>query len=153
MNKLKFSINIAAGTKKIKTTNTFTKVSKLIEAVVVLDGDILKARLTTSPVENSISEFRVFPFTPKSFELRDRKYIFHKNKDKYGHNQVYIRDEINAHIFPGLTSQYNSLVENLLINGYIVKNNDKFYFDYKELVAFREYHERLIKTKKKNNDK
>lgn len=147
-----FAINLASGI-KAKSTKSFTKVSKLMEAVVILDGDILKARLTTSPVEENISEFRVYPFTPNSFVLDDRKYIFHKDKDKYNHNQVYIRDDFRIHLLPGLISNYKSLIEGLLINGYIVKQDGKYYFDYKDLVAFREHHERLIKTKKKNNDK
>lgn len=144
MSSLKFNINIAAGNKTIKTSNKFSKVSNLVEAVIILDGEEFKARLSSTPVEESLSEFRLLPLTPNSFKLQDRKYVFLKNKDKYGHNQVVIRDDFEAHNSPGLDSQFNVFIENMVINGYIVKKDNKYYFDYKNLVALRENGYRII---------
>lgn len=152
MSGLKFKINIAAGLKKTKTNNTFVKVSTKVEAVVILDKGEFKARIISSPVEDTISEYRVLPFTPNSFKLRNRRYVFLKHKDRYGHNQVVIRDADKAYQFPGLDSHYSVFIENIVINGFIVKRDNKYYFDYIDLVAFRENGHRLTKPKIKKKD-
>lgn len=147
MSKLKFNINLAAGTKTIRNSNKFVKASKLLEAIIILDGEEFKARLSSTPVEESLSEFRVLPLTPNSFKLQDKIYVFLKDKDIYGHNQIVIRDKIEAHVSPGLDTQYNVFIENMIINGYIVKKDNRYYFDYKDLVAFRENGHRIIERK------
>ena len=137
-----FAIKAVAVKKVKRESKTVTKVGKKCQAVVIKDDDILKARLITSPIENNkelLNEFPIIPFTSNSFNLKGKTYVFCKNKDEYGHNICIIRDKLIAKLHPGLNSQYYVLRENLLISGYIIKKDNKYYFDYEDLIAFTEY--------------
>lgn len=127
---------------KVSRNKNFIKVDKKCHAVVIKENDELKARITISPVEECEDfipqEYIVLPFTPESLNLKGKKYVFGKEKDKYGHYICFIREHIDSVINPGLNTQYDVLKEHLLISGHIVKKDSKQYFNYEQLVAFSE---------------
>lgn len=136
-----FAIKDVTVNKVKRESKAVTKVGKKCQAVVIKDDDILKARLTTSPVtdsEETLNEFLVLPLTPDSFNLKGKTKVFLKEKDKYGHYVCVIRDELTAKLHPGVDTQFDTLHEGLLISGHVVKKNGKQYFDYEDLVAFTE---------------
>lgn len=136
-----FAIKAVAVNKVKRESKSFTKVGKKCQAVVIKDDDILKARLTTSPVadsEETLNEFLVLPLTPNSFNLKGKTKVFFKEKDKYGHYVCVIRNELTAKLHPGVSTRFDTLHEGLLISGHVVKKDGKQYFDYEDLVAFTE---------------
>lgn len=137
-----FTISATKISKIRRANKTFTRFGKKCHAIVIKDNGALKARLISSPVEEhdvfDISEFKVIPFTPNSFNLKGKTHVFLKRKDKYGHYICIIRNNVIANRHPGLTSQYNALREGLEVAGHIAKQGDDFYFDYENLIAFKE---------------
>ena len=136
-----FAIKAVAVNKVKRESKAVTKVGKKCQAVVIKDNDVLKARLTTSPVAGSketLNEFLVLPLTPNSFNLKGKTKVFLKEKDKYGHYVCVIRDELTAKLHLGVDTQFDTLHEGLLISGHVVKKDGKQYFDYEDLVAFTE---------------
>ena len=131
-----FAIKIASPVKAVKNKSTSGKISRKCLAVVIIEDNVLKARITTSPVEEQ-PEYLVIPFTEDSYDLKGRTHVFLKEKDKYGSICI-IRDIFEANINPGSLSQYDALKEKLLISGYIIRKEGKLYFKYEELVAFTE---------------
>lgn len=135
-----FTINIAKSSKQVnrkKESNTFTRISKRCEALVILDGDALKARITLSPVEETgNTEYLMLPFTERSFNLKGKNAVFLKQRDKYNHRVCILRDSNVANISPGLPEQYDALQEGLKVVGHIVKQNGLHYFDYEEIAAY-----------------
>ena len=135
----KFVINPCIKIKVKRKNNSFTKIGKKCNAVIINHDDELKAKIITSPVEDSVQqEFLVLPLTPDSFNLKGKTYVFAKNKDEYGHYICIIRERINSIINPGLDTQYDALKEGLLISGHIVEKDNKRYFSYENIVAFTE---------------
>lgn len=132
-----FAIKAAFKHKPKKVSTKYVKYGSKCLAVVINDNGILKAKLTTSPVEE-LNEFTVLRFTPDSFKLRGKQYVFAKHKDKYDHIICYIRDEYERNYSPGSNNQFDVLVEGLLIEGHIAKNNGINYFNYENLLAFTE---------------
>lgn len=127
---------------KVSRNKDFIKVGKKCHAVVIKENDELKARITISPVEEYEDfipqEYMVLPFTSESLNLKNKKYVFGKDRDKYGHYICFIREHMDSVINPGLNTQYDVLKEGLLISGHIVKKDNKQYFNYEQLVAFSE---------------
>lgn len=132
-----FGIKIAK-TYKVKKTNSITVVSKKISAVVILENGTYKARITTSPVEGCPTEYRVLPFTPNSLTLKGKTYVFTKNKDKYGKYVCVIRDANKANFSPGIDEQYDIFKPGVVISGRIIKKDGVLYFDYIDLIAYKE---------------
>lgn len=83
-----------------------------------------------------INDKLLLPFTEESLSLRDKERVWLKEKDKYGHDVCIIRDSFKAHTFPGVPTQYNVLKKNLLISGYIVRRDNKMYFEYEDVVKY-----------------
>lgn len=132
---INFTINVAKVNKP--KGNSSKQVSRKCLAVVITDENTIKARIDTSPVEGC-NEFLVLPFTTKSLELKGKTIVFFKDKDKYGHNQCYFRTTTDALINPGTNNQFDALRPGLLISGYIKRIDGKLYFDYEDLVAYKE---------------
>ena len=80
------------------------------------------------------NEQLILPFTKRSLDLKDKIYVFLKEKDKYGHYICIIRNIMTANLSPGLPTQYNTVHENLLLAGYIIRKDGKMYFEYEDLV-------------------
>lgn len=139
MNKpnINFGIKLASKPKIKRNTESYIKIGGKCEAVVIKDNNELKARLTTSPVEDS-NEYLVLPFTPNSLNLKGKTHVFAKYKDEYNHRICIIRDKTSANVNPGVPAQYDVLSENLLISGHIVSKDGKKYFNYEKLIAFSE---------------
>lgn len=144
MLKLNFpTFNIKPIKFKRKTSTVGTKVSrKCYASVITVDGE-LKASVNYSKNDESIpkpytfnNERIILPFTPKSLSLKGKEFIFANNKDEYGHYICIMREQLKSNIDPGNREKYSSLVENLLIAGYIVKLDDKLHFEYVDLIAF-----------------
>ena len=131
-----FGVKLAAPVKTNKENKSSGKVSRRCLAVVICVYEQLRARVNTSPVEDE-PEYITLPFTEDSYNLKGRTHVFLKEKDEHGHICI-IRDILSANRNPGSPSQYDSLKENLLICGYIIRKEGKLYFDYEELVAFTE---------------
>lgn len=130
-----FTINIVSKPKKhITSKNSNSIISRKCLAIVSKIDDEYKAIINYDASSNT--EKIVIPFTKKSLELKNKEYVWLKDKDEYGHNVCIIRDSQKAFLYPGLDTQYNAIRENLLIAGHIVRIDGKMYFEYETLIAF-----------------
>lgn len=115
---------------------------KCLAIVKEIDGEfkaiinIDKKHIYLKEGDELSNEQLVLPFTEKSLDLKDKTYVFLKDKDKYGNYVCIIRDSNTASLFPSLPKQYNTFHENLLIAGHIIRKNGKMYFEYEDLVAY-----------------
>lgn len=126
--------------KVARTTNARKVISKLIKGTCFLDEDnIWKIHIPMSLAEDN-SAMRVLEFTPKSYELRGKEYVFSKTqKGLNGKPICIIRTKEHAITFPGLESQYTPFCENWEYSGYIVKENNKTLFDIYETIGVYGY--------------
>lgn len=136
-----FTIKVASKSKR-ESKSTGSNISRKCLAVVKeIDGEfkavinIDNKHIYLKEGDKLSNEQLVLPFTEKSLDLKDKIYVFLKNKDKYGHYVCVIRDRNTAHFFPGTSIQYNTVHDNLLIAGHIIRKNGKMYFEYEDLVA------------------
>lgn len=139
---LVFTINIASKSKH-GSKPTGSNISRKCYAVVKeIDGEfkavinINKQHIRLKQGDELSSEQLILPFTKRSLDLKDKIYVFLKEKDKYGHYICVIRNPMTANLFPGLPIQYNAVHENLLLAGHIIRKNGKMYFEYEDLVAY-----------------
>lgn len=137
-----FTINIASKSKH-GSKPICSNISRKCYAVVKeIDGEfkavinINKQHIRLKKGDELSSEQLILPFTERSLDLKNKIYVFLKEKDKYGHYVCVIRDTITANLFPGLPTQYNAVHENLLLAGHIIRKNGKMYFEYEDLVAY-----------------
>lgn len=137
-----FAIKAVKATHTKRVSKSFVKVGRKCQAVVINDNSVLKARLVSSPVEGEeykeLTNLRVVPFTDKSFELKGKTFVFRKRKDKLNHYICEINSSNFSKSHPGLDEHYTALREGLLLSGHIMKRDNRFYFNYEELVAFTE---------------
>lgn len=131
--------------KHSRASTAFIRIGRKCQAVVIRDDDILKARLVTSPVEESDApiEFHILPLTPNSFSLTGKLYVFFKERDEYNHLVCIIRNPYKASLDPNLNPNFVTLHEGLLITGYVVSRDKKRYFEYKDVIAFSENGEHI----------
>lgn len=136
-----FTINIAKPVKVKRESKSYTVVGAKCTAIVIKDGDTLKARLDSSPVKEEDApqtNFTVLSFTPDSFDLKGKTTIFAKHRDKYGHRIMIIRDYYKTLLSPGVKGTYDVLQEGLKIEGHIVTKSGIKYFRYENLLAATE---------------
>lgn len=135
LNTHNFTINVASKSKH-KSKETFTKISRKCLAVVKeIDGKF-KAIITLNKDDKLGTEQLVLPFTDKSLDLKNKQYIFLKEKDKYNNYVCIIRDNKNKHLNSGNPNIHTTIHNNLLIAGYIVRKEGKMYFDYEDLISY-----------------
>lgn len=154
-----FTINIASKPKH-GSKPTGNNISRKCYAVVKeIDGEFKavinmdKQHIRFKKGDELSNEQLILPFTKRSLDLKDKIYVFLKEKDKYGHYVCVIRDTTTANLFPGLPTQYNAVHENLLLAGHIIRKNDKMYFEYEDLVAHHYLSESYICDVKVDNTK
>lgn len=128
-----FTINISKNRQKPKTDKP-TIISRLCLAEVIIENNRFKAKINL--LKEKEEYIIILPFTLQSRDLKNKKYIFSKYKDKLGKQICIIRDEIKSNINPNVNSQYTALKEKIVIAGNIVKINGEMYFDYKSFVSF-----------------
>lgn len=118
--------------KKVKNTSIRpANASRLCAGVVVVIDGEYRIKIYTK-YDEDFDESIIIPFTEESFNLKGRKRVFSKHKDKYGHNILYIRDK-NESIGKPLSSDiYTSVVEREVCTGYILRRNGALYFDLRE---------------------
>lgn len=133
------NLNIAKPKPKVKKkAETNKQISRLCLATIIKDEDgTFKAKVSLLNNECN-SDILAIPLTEQSLRLRGKTHVFY-NKD-LGLNKptLIIRDEINCTTSPGTKKQYSTLIEGCVIAGYVVNINNKFYFDYKQLVKYNE---------------
>lgn len=154
-----FTINLANKPKK-KHKPTGNNISRKCYAVVaIIDGEYKaivnykKESICICENEDLSNEQLVLPFTEESLSLKDKPYVWAKQKDKYGHNVCIIRDYMTAHLHPGVDGIYDAVRENLLIAGHIVRKNGKMYFEYEDLIAYHYLSEARITDVKIDDNK
>lgn len=154
-----FTINLASKPKR-ESKPTGSNISRKCYAVVKeIDGEfkavinINKQHIRLKEGDELSSEQLILPFTEKSLDLKGKTYVFLKEKDKYGHYVCVIRDTMNAELHPGLPIQYNTVHENLLLAGHIIRKNGIMYFEYEDLVAYHYLSESRICDVRVDNDK
>lgn len=137
-----FSINIANKPKKTSKPST-NSISRKCYAVVTKIEDEYKAiinfnkdRIYIKKGDELSNEQLILPFTENSLNLKGKEYVFAKNKDEYGKHICIIRDYMTSRLSPGLSTQYDTVCENLLIAGHIIRKDGKMYFEYEDLIAF-----------------
>lgn len=131
---LKFVFKATSIKKERKATKTNKKISRLCLGKVVKEQDTYKVEISTLNTNTNI-EVLCVPLTEQSLSLKDKTHVFYHKKDEHDKHIIIIRDEINCHVNSGTEMQYNAVIDGCIIAGHIVNINNKFYFDYKQLVA------------------
>lgn len=125
--------------KVARTTNARKVISKLIKGTCILTEEGWKIEISV-PVQGDKFNVQILDFTPKSYELKGKEYIFSKTQmDLHGNPICIIRTKEHAIAFPGLESQYTPFCENWEYSGYIVKENNKTLFDVHETIGVYGY--------------
>ncbi len=154
-----FTINIAFEHKKESKPSRSNISRKCYAIVAIIDGEYKaivnyeKKQIYVREGGDLSNEQLILPFTEKSLSLKDKIYIWAKNKDKYGNYICVIRDRNTANLHPGVDGTYNAVRENLLIAGYIIRKDYKMYFEYEDLIAYHYLSESYIIDVKIDNDK
>ena len=122
---------------KHKTTPVHTgyrKVSRKVYCLCVEDENEPNNFMAHINLKNKdeFTDVLVIPFTSKSYELQGKLNIFSKTKDKHNHIVRIIRDNTQAKLSPVDPELYTPFRNNYVYSGYIVKVNDKHYFDVRE---------------------
>lgn len=129
---LNFTLKPVIKKKKPKTATTKpANSSRLCAGVVVKVNDELKIKIYTK-FDPDFEESLIIPFTEESYILKGKRRIFYKEKDKYGHNIVYIRDKADAIGRHVPENKFTTFTEREVCTGYIVKKNGNLYFDLKD---------------------
>lgn len=104
-----------------------TRVSnKLVEGLCILDNDVYKIHVNIG--DGSYDSFRLLDFTDDSFNLANRQVVFSKIKHKKFGREMIVRRERTYKYSPGLPSQYQTICEGHIFNGYIVRSKGKLKF-------------------------
>lgn len=154
-----FTINLASKPKKESKPSGSNISRKCYAVVAVIDGEYKaivnyeKKHIYVREGGDLSNEQLVLPFTEESLSLKDKLYVWAKQKDKYGHHVCIIRDYMTAHLHPGVDGTYDAIRENLLIAGHIVRKNGKMYFEYEDLIAYHYLSEARITDVKVDNTK
>lgn len=118
------------------------RASRRCLAVVIKNDGKFYAKI---PYNNSedCDEFYILPFTEESLSLKGKDYVFSTKLDEYGKRVCVIRDSVWCKLHPGIPEQYDVLIENILICGYMVRIDGVLHFKYEHLIAFTPYAEHI----------
>lgn len=141
-----FKLKLAKPVKSI-VNDKIKRLSKRCLAQIVKVEEVFKAKIKIK--EN---EYLFLPLTENSFNLKGKTHVFSLSKDEYNNKIIFIRTSEKANTSPGLNTQYSALSENIIISGYIIKQNDTKYFDYEDLVAVNENAPHINIVKLENNN-
>lgn len=111
------------------------KKSRRCFATIVNDNGELKAQVSLNNREVN-HDLLIIPLTEESLNLKGKLYVFTQYPDKHGKPACIIREPLKANTNCGLPSQYSTIKEGIVISGYVIKQNDKMYFEYEQLVSF-----------------
>lgn len=120
---------------KTKTVRNSKKKSRRCLATIVNDNGVLKAQVSLNNKEVN-HDMIIIPLTQQSLDLKGKLYVFTTYPDKHGKPACIIKDNLQATTNCGLPTQYTTVKEGVVISGYVVKINDKMYFEYEQLVSF-----------------
>lgn len=137
-----FTINIASKPKQ--ESRGVPVISRKVLAIVAKIDNEYKAIINHEQKEvfykegdTTSTDKLILPFTEQSLSPKDKTYVWTKFKDKTTNKQIcIIRDIITANLHPGTIDQYDTVIENLLIAGFIVRKDGKMLFKYTDLIAF-----------------
>lgn len=140
-------VNILLGSLHIKVAQPKKKASSgpkwesnKIQRGVVIEEDNGDFKVKVEVVdEKGTKQELILPFTPDSYELKDKLSVFTRTKDKHGRRTRIIRDVWHAKFHPGLPEQYIPFAKNWIVKGYIVKEGLTKMFDFKDLVGIQGY--------------
>lgn len=118
---------------KLKT-NVFKPASKsrLVDGIVTTINDEFRVLVNIPLCEENNYDRLCLPLTDKSLNLKGKTVIFSKTKDKHGKYTKYYRSESEAIINPGSSELYNSVANDQVVTGYIIRYSNRMEF---ELVA------------------
>ena len=119
-----FTINLAKGFKKKPKVNKPNRVSRLCIGTTIKEGEEYKIKISLKN-DPEYPDFIVIPFTKESLDLKGKTIVYLHNKDKFGHNIVYHRNPSICKLFPGHSSQYTVVVENVICSGYVIRKDGK----------------------------
>ena len=83
-------------------------------------------------------EYKILPFTKRSYDLKGKTSIFSKTKGKYGYTR-HVRTEDKAKVFPGDSDKYVPFAPNWMVKGDIINDKGILKFDFVELLTIKGY--------------
>lgn len=140
--------------KKPKVTNNKIANKKLYCVCIETKPNVFKAYVNI-PSNLEFPDTVAIDFSKDSYNLKGKEKVFTVEKDSKGRSICIIRNKLDATNFPGLPSQYTPFKHKFVYSGYVIKINDKHYFDVTDVLDSAEYHRDLVSNIKyeiENND-
>ena len=131
-----FKIAVPKSKKKVSEVKRTS--NKIVQGKVIKEDDIYKVTIDLKNDEH-YPDLLVLEFTDRSFNLTNRLEVFSRNPDSNNRYIRFIRNAVYARFMPGLPEQYVPFAPNKIVKGYIVKEENKVRFDFKDLVYPEEY--------------
>lgn len=103
---------------------TYKEFGKKCNAIAKLDSN---GEFVAQVLINNVETY--IPFTPASFNNKDKEYIFRIDTCKNKHNICFIRNEWTAKISPGDSEHYTPIALDWIYSGKLCKFGDKTYFN------------------------
>ena len=129
-----FGLKIVVNKPKQKRVHSdIIKFKTLFKGVVVLEDNTYKVivKSNINEVPNNI----IIPFTDNSYILKGKRIVFQKSNTSI----AIIRDKWKSIFSPGLSDFYIPFAPKWVVDGYIIKNGDKYMFDFRKLVTISGY--------------
>ena len=131
-----FKIKVSAKSPKKRIDSTYKKQSKLVTAIVFIDGD---GKYKVRNIEGQSKDL-ILEFTPESYNLKGRESIFTKCKKNFERRTRIIRTKDHAIAYPGSSEIYVPFAPNWEVNGYIVKCGiNNFLFEFNDIITIHGY--------------
>ena len=126
--------------KRSKTSDGIVRTGKKItRGKVFQDEDGTYKVAIDMKNDQHFPNLRILEFTERSYDLVGRTNVFSRNVDEKGRRIRFIRNPLIAKYFPGLPEQYIPFAPNWIVKGYIVNDQGRHKFDFKDLVGIDGY--------------
>ena len=99
---------------------------------IIIDSKVLK---NTDDTESNYPDLLYLEFTEESYNIKGVISVFDRKPDERGKYVRYIRNELNAKMFPGSKERLVPFCHNWACSGYIVRRNGKLMFDFNECIC------------------
>lgn len=133
------SLKISVPKKKRNNSEGIKLIKKNKEGKVFIDENNIYKVSISMDNDPDFPDLLVLPFTENSYNLKGRKTVFSKIKDKHDKVIRYVRSEEKAKYNYGDSNRYVPFSSNWIVKGNIIRDNGILKFDFIDLVTLSGY--------------